>query len=931
MLIERERDLAALEARLERAAGGQGGTVVVEGAPGIGKTALLAEVRARAAGRGLRVLAAAGGEVEQDLPFGVVRQLFEPALRAAGEAGRADLMAGAASLAAPVFGPAPGIAGEVEQGGVVHGLYWLCCNLAERPLLLVVDDAHWADAASLRFVSHLARRLGDVGALLVLATRPRPGGDDALSRALSGVPPQTLFPEPLSEAGVGRVVRHELGAEADDEFCRACARATGGNPFLLTEALASLREDKVRPVAAQAARVARVRPDTVSRAVLARLARLGPPAAAVARAVAVLGAAAAPRRVAALAGLPVARVAELAAALVAEAILAPGRPLRFAHPLVRTAVYADDAGLRRAADHKRAALMLRDDGAGPEELAGHLLLSEPDDDPWVVGALREAAAGAVARNAPEPAVAFLRRALEEPPAAALRAPLHAELGRALGMANRPDEAGAALHRAIELTESAPQRTTLAMDLGWLMLQTGRSRAAIEAMEYARGLFVTHDGARPLELEAQFAMLDIITIRPPAVWLARLDPLLPSLGGTTDIERMLLSIAAFGSATTGDRPAADVAALARRSCAGPLPARDKWILVNMASAALGVADDLTAALELLDRGIDAAVRLGNAAEFRYLAVLRSHSALYAGHLVDAEGDGRAAIELQEDTRPQDLPLAAAVLIDALVARGDLAEAERIVRDGDLAGEQPMNTLIAHFLLLARGRLRLAQGRPAEAVDDLEACGRLLGDGGYANPNFAHWRTAAAQARFALGHLAEAAGLAAEDLALSRRFGAPTAIARALRVAARVDPGRDALARLEEAVALTEGRDALLERALALVDYGAALRRTGRRADAVAPLRQGLDLAARCAAAPLAARAGEELAAAGARPRRARLTGREALTAGELRVARLAASGATNREIAQALFLSVRTVEIHLTNTYRKLAIGSRQQLADALSA
>ncbi|GAA4245099.1 AAA family ATPase [Dactylosporangium darangshiense] len=929
MLIERERDLAAVETLLGRAAGGQGGTVVVEGAPGIGKTALLAEVRARAAARGLRVLGAAGGELEQDLPFGVVRQLFEPALRAAGEAGRAELMAGAASLAAPAFGPAPGLPGEVERGGVVHGLYWLCCNLAERPLLLVVDDAHWADESSLRFVSHLARRLGDVGALLVLASRPRGGGEDTLSRALSGVHPQLLVLEPLSEAGVGRVVRDELGAEADDEFCRACARATGGNPFLLTEALASLREGKVRPVAEHAARVARLRPDTVSRAVLARLSRLGPQAEAVARAVAVLGAAAAPRRVAALAGLPMARVATLAAPLYAEAILAPGREMRFVHPLVRTAVYGDVAGLQRAAGHKRAALLLREDGAGPEELAAHLLHSEPDDDPWVVEALRGAAAGAVARNAPEPAVAFLRRALDEPPAPELRATLHAELGRALGMANRPDEAGDALRRAIELTGSAPERMPLGMELGWLMLQTGRSRAAIDVMRYTRSLLETHDGTLPLPLQAAFAMLDIITIRPPAVWLARLDPLLPSLTGRTDVERMLLSIIAFGAATTGDRPAAEVARLARSSCEGPLPARDKWILVNMASAALAVADELTGSLELLDRGIDAAVRLGNAAEFRYLAVLRSHTALYAGHLIDAEGDGRAAIELQEDTRPQDLPLAAAVLIDALVARGALDEAQRVVREGDLEGEQPMDTLVAHFVLLARGRLRLAQGRPSEAAEDLLECGRVLDGGGYSNPNFAHWRAAAAQAQLALGRTAEAAGLAEEDLRLSRAFGAPTAIARALRVAAQLDPPT-ALERLEEAVALTDGTPALLERAHALVEHGAALRLAGRLAEAVDPLRQGLDLAARCAAAPLAARAGEELAAAGARPRRARLTGRESLTAGELRVARLAASGATNREIAQSLFLSMRTVEIHLTNTYRKLSIGSRQQLASALA-
>jgi predicted ATPase len=170
-LIERDRELSRIDELLVEAAGGRGRVVLVEGQAGIGKTALLAAVRARADERRVRPLSAVGGELEQDLPFAVVRQLFEPSLRVGG-AVLDDLLAGAAGLAAPVFGldGRQVAAGDsAVLSGVVHGLYWVCSNLAEStPLLLAIDDVHWADEASLRFLSHLSRRVTDLPVLLVL-------------------------------------------------------------------------------------------------------------------------------------------------------------------------------------------------------------------------------------------------------------------------------------------------------------------------------------------------------------------------------------------------------------------------------------------------------------------------------------------------------------------------------------------------------------------------------------------------------------------------------------------------------------------------------------------------------------------------------------------------------------------------------------------
>lgn len=233
-------------------------------------------------------------------------------------------------------------------------------------------------------------------------------------------------------------------------------------------------------------------------------------------------------------------------------------------------------------------------------------------------------------------------------------------------------------------------------------------------------------------------------------------------------------------------------------------------------------------------------------------------------------------------------------------------------------------------MARGRLRLAQNCPREALTDPLECGTELAGNGYTNPGFAHWRTEAVAAHLALGDTAAAQALAEEELELARRSQAPRGIGIASRSAGLAHGGEARLTHLEESVSILARSGARLERARALIDYGAALRRAGHRTQAQQPLREGLDLAAHCAASPLVTRANADLVATGARPRRDVLTGIGALTASELRVARLAAEGTTNREIAQTLFVSRRTVEVHLTNTYRKLGIDSRAQLETKLT-
>jgi DNA-binding CsgD family transcriptional regulator len=269
-------------------------------------------------------------------------------------------------------------------------------------------------------------------------------------------------------------------------------------------------------------------------------------------------------------------------------------------------------------------------------------------------------------------------------------------------------------------------------------------------------------------------------------------------------------------------------------------------------------------------------------------------------------------------PYPARLLAGYLLPALVERGLLAEAEREVAALDVGHEQ-VN------LLCALGGLRLAQGRPAVALEHLLACGARLDKRGWRHPGLLPWQAAAALACHRLGRDAQARELLAGALAAARRYRAAVPLGVALRAAGLLTGELDAL---REAVTVLAGSQARLEHAHALVELGAALRRANQRAQGREPLREGLELAHRCGATALVARATEELGAAGARPRTPLRTGVEALSPSERRVARLAAEGLTNRDIAQALFVTTKTVEVHLSACYRKLGIATRSELPAA---
>ena len=304
-LLDRDRELEQLAERIGAAAAGDGSVVALEGVAGIGKSALLACATRRAADSGMRVLRARGGELEQGISYGVVRQLFDAPLTAMGRDERARMLTGAAGLALPALSigaASAGLAGE--PGSVLHGLYWLTANLAaEQPLLLAIDDAQWADGASVAFLSYLTRRIEGQALLVVVATRSDEGVAEQLPAAAQpDLVACVLRPCALSLASAVTIVGAVLGPCAP-EFAKACHTASGGNPFLLRELLRSLHEDGVAPDSESCPRVAQIAPPAISRATLARVRRLGDAATRLASAIAVLGISAQARHAAELARL----------------------------------------------------------------------------------------------------------------------------------------------------------------------------------------------------------------------------------------------------------------------------------------------------------------------------------------------------------------------------------------------------------------------------------------------------------------------------------------------------------------------------------------------------------------------------------------------------------------------------------------------------
>ena len=301
--------------------------------------------------------------------------------------------------------------------------------------------------------------------------------------------------------------------------------------------------------------------------------------------------------------------------------------------------------------------------------------------------------------------------------------------------------------------------------------------------------------------------------------------------------------------------------------------------------------------------------------------------FRGDLAEAEAEAAEAFAACREWGFHLLDAFIYIQTDALMEQGRLDEAASVFTE---TGEPAPDDAPTYTFLSSRARLRMLRGDLPGGLEQLLEAGRRFEAVGGRNPAFMPWRSQAALALLQLDRPEEAAALAQEELELARVWGAPRALGAALRAAGLVEGGAEGMPLLQEAVELLADSPAKLEQAKARTELGAALRRANQRTKAREQLRRAVELATICGATPLAARAESELLATGARPRRIALSGVESLTPSERRVAELAAEGPTNREIAQTLFVTPKTVEVHLSSVYRKLGISSRSQLAGALA-
>ena len=372
-LLERESEQQELRALLQRVGTGAGGMTVIEGPAGIGKTRLLDAFRDSARDHGFNVGRARGGSLEQDVTFGVVHQMLEPLIGAAGDDD--GLYAGAAGAAAAVMGRAASGAGpdDVGPGTVLHGLYWLVVGLVERlgPVALICDDAHWADAPSLRFLSYLGNRVDEHPMAVVIGTRPPEVGleGEILERMLTDQGVRRLRPSPLTREAVELLVRRSLD-DAVSSFCTAVADASKGNHFLVSELVRAAQAAGATTGLLDPSRLSSL---SVDHTVMARIGGLPGTALDVARAVAVLGSDAHLRHVASLAGLNVDEAGGVADQLLRSDILGPDRPLAFVHPLVVAAVYGSMLPGERSTMHRAAMRLLVAEAAPVERIAPHAM------------------------------------------------------------------------------------------------------------------------------------------------------------------------------------------------------------------------------------------------------------------------------------------------------------------------------------------------------------------------------------------------------------------------------------------------------------------------------------------------------------------------------------------------------------------------------
>jgi DNA-binding CsgD family transcriptional regulator len=704
----------------------------------------------------------------------------------------------------------------------------------------------------------------------------------------------------------------------EDEVQAELHRRTGGNPALLSALLDALPRES--------GEVSTLVPERVRAWVATRLHRLGPDAVALARAIQVLGDDATLARSARLAELDRRAAEDAADVLVTTGVARHGAVLAFAELLVADVVGRGLEPFHLDRLHRRAAELLIEDNLPSVRVTHHLLRTTPGAEPWIVEALRSAAATANQDGDCARAATLLRRALDEPPVDL--ASVLSELAFAESRAGLP-EAAATLEQALGLVGTGSERLMLLRERTRLMWLTGRLPEAVDtseiALEEAEPGTDLHDELLA-ELLAVASMHDLAPIyaRPKLVdLLERAND-----GWVPDSASLAATLATVLPFVLGDQrlvdPLVDVATREDlwRVDAPPFGMRPDFVI-----GSLWLSGGLERGTSIIREGMET-VDQDN---------LFRHGLLWywLGEIRYAAGDLPGTLEATTTAlSPQWGPFlswygfSTATQAHAYLDLDNAGAAAKLL-------EETEDRLDPHQLYgiaadLARARLSITQKQPAEATRLLTQVSDRLGVLGHRDSPQIAWRSLAAFAAIRSGDRDQGEAWIAEEIAIAESTHSALRLGRALRVLSDITDPADRLPVLEHSAAVLAASEHALEHARSLFALGYFLHHSGDVPQARERLAAARELAQQCGAAPLANRALNALHATGARPRRTARTGVDSLTSTERRIADLAAGGATNREIAEALGIAPRTVEWHLRGAFAKLGVTSRREIAAALA-
>ncbi|MEV8070132.1 AAA family ATPase [Streptomyces sp. NPDC085995] len=875
-LWERDEEVTAVRRAVDilcadRASGG--GLLVFQGEAGLGKTALLTETRRIAEERGCTVWSARGGEILRSVPFNVVRQLLQPALLSLLPEEAREYLGDWYGIAGPALGIAEPGERQADPQGVCDGLVNAVRRLADRewPLVLLIDDAHWADEESLRWLAASAERLAELSVLLVV-TRRRGEVSGESARLLDAVAAAAGVSDlrALSPDATAELTRSAVGPHADAPFCREVWAVTGGNPYDAVELLAKVRDSELEPVESRAGELRDLNRSARGGGLVARLEELGIDATRFAWAAAILGTGISVDLVAQLATMSRDEAVRCAELLRTARILTEPDPagahgvdgdLEFVHPLIATAVYNSIPDALRTAMHGIAAQVVAESGRGAAAASRHLLEVHPDDDEELVDQLRQAAREHLAVGAPEAARRCLERALREPPTPEVHPRVLYELGCATLLT-----APATTIEHLRLALSMPgldgrARVDAVCRLSQAQLHNNQLEEAVRTVEAEAA---RHEpGPTRLRLQATQYMWEGLhageSISPDRS--GRLAELAAACTGRDNSERALLILRGFDAMARGENAEEVVELCDRALVNGRLAPGLGWTdtewgieLLLMLASAYAYSDRLDRAEALYNEALRAYETAGWSGG--HLALAHAYVGLghrRRGRLREAEASLRESLRIAERVG-RGLPLywtATCNLVDTLLARGHVEEAWTIAERYEFAPPYPA-TIVIPDPRSVRGRLLLATGRTKEGVNELEAAEKAAAVRGHHNPVMVPWAADLARA-LAVEDPARAARLAADVRRQAERFGTDTAIGEALRCAAALETGQRAVRLAAQAVAYLEASPCQYEHAAARVEFGIASR-------SAAELERGLALARSCGADGLVAQAREALESA-----------------------------------------------------------------------